>query len=176
MLVRLDKQQKEAVLAWIAEGLKSDEINKRAAKFKPPFDVSPRVITYYRKTRKIDINKLQGSAELEALNMGLALKAERVTKLQALAYKILDDLFQENGLWLDRIKSIGSGANVKEITYLEFKRAEVEAIRGLLNDIAREVGDRGDHIDSEPARSFDDITRAIHERATALPGIIRSHS
>ncbi|MDQ3007192.1 MAG: hypothetical protein M3R47_17640 [Chloroflexota bacterium] len=50
--MRLNKSQKEALLSWVAEGLKTDEINKRAGKFKPRFDVSTRIVAYYRKSRE----------------------------------------------------------------------------------------------------------------------------
>ena len=57
--MRLKKAQREALLSWIAEGLQTDEINKRAAKFKPRFNVSTRLVTHYRKTRGVKLDAIQ---------------------------------------------------------------------------------------------------------------------
>jgi hypothetical protein len=39
-------------------------------------------------------------------------------------------------------KGIGSQDNYERVEYEEFNKAEVESLRGVLDDIAREVGDR----------------------------------
>ncbi len=139
--MRLKKGQKEALLRWIAEGLQSDEINARAIEFLPPFSVSPPQVTYYRKTRDNDIKALVKAGEQEALSEGLALVGERVTKLKQLAALMERDLFG-GFLWLDQIKGIGSGDAAKLVEYEEFNKPEVDAYRGVLDDIAKEVGHR----------------------------------
>lgn len=126
--MRLNKAQREAVISWVAEGLQSDEINKRAAKFKPRFQVSPRVVTHYRKSRQVDITELTHSAEFDALRMGLSLKHERVAKLHILANTIFEDLTTSKNIWDKDHK---------------FNKQQVDSYRGLLDDIAQEIGDRG---------------------------------
>ena len=74
-----------AVLEWIAVGLRTDEINNRAASFDPPFSVTRQQVDHYRKTRKQDINAILSVSENNALTTGLSLKEERVKKLQELA-------------------------------------------------------------------------------------------
>lgn len=141
----LKKTQREALLQWIAEGLESDEINKRAAKFKPPFKVTRQNVSKYRKTRGVKLEQIQEEAETSALKTGLALKENRVATLQKLANRLLEDLFGEgenNRLWLTMVKGIGSHDNYERVEYQEFNRSEIESLRGLLDDIASEIGER----------------------------------
>ena len=139
--MRLKKTQKEAVLEWVAEGLQTDEINARASEFRPAFDVSRQQVDYYRKTRAQDIKAIKSVDELNALTTGLALKENRVSRLQQLAALMEKDLFG-GFLWTDEVKGVGSGDIAEIVDYEEFNKAEVDAYRGVLDDIAREVGDR----------------------------------
>ncbi len=139
--MRLKKEQKEAVIKWIAAGLRTDEINDLAADFDEPFNVSRRQVAYYRKTREIDVSALQKAGEEEALSEGLALKAERVRKLKQLAALMERDLFG-GFLWTEMVKGVGSGDIAQIVDYEEFNKAEVDAYRGVLDDIAKEVGAR----------------------------------
>jgi hypothetical protein len=139
--MRLRKAQKEALLSWIAEGLLSDECNERAAQFDPPFSVSRQQVDHYRETRKVDLAAISRAAQMDALTEGLALKEVRVAKLQQLAALMERDLFG-GFLWTDQVKSIGSGDAQQVVEYEEFNRAEVDAYRGVLDDIAKEVGGR----------------------------------
>jgi hypothetical protein len=139
--MRLKKGQKEAVLKWIAEGLLSDEINDRASEFIPPFSVSPSQVTYYRNTRAADIAALIKAGEQDALTEGLATRGERVKKLKSLAALLERDLFG-GFLWLEQVKGVGSGDIAQIVEYEEFNKGEVDAYRGVLDDIAKEVGDR----------------------------------
>lgn len=138
----LKKAQKEAVLTWIAEGLESDEINKRAARFKPSFQVSRRSVAHYRKTRGVKLEEIQNEGETSALKTGLALREERVRKLKLMAEKMLADLTEPEKWWLPQVKGIGRGDDYERVEYFEFNRSEVDALRGVLEDIAHELGDR----------------------------------
>lgn len=139
--MRLKKGQKEAVLKWIVEGLRSDEINERASSFVPPFSVSRGQVDYYRRTRRADIAALVQAGEQEALSEGLALVGERVKKLKQLAAVMERDLFG-GFLWLEQVKGVGSGDIAQIVDYEDFNAGEVAAYRGVLDDIAREMGDR----------------------------------
>lgn len=142
--MRLKKAQKEAVLKWIAEGLESGEINKRAKKFKPPFSVLRSQVDWYRKTRSVKLEEIQDAGEVDALKSGFALKENRVKALQTLADKMLEQLTREtdNRLWTTMVKGIGSGKDFERVEYEEFNKGEVESLRGVLDDIASEVGER----------------------------------
>ena len=129
------------MLRWVAEGLKSDEINQRAEVFDPPFFVSPRQVTYYRKSRKADLTAIIAIGETGALTEGLAKVDVRVTKLKQLAALMERDLFG-GFLWLDQVKGVGSGDIAELVYYEEFNKAEVDSYRGVLDDIAKEVGGR----------------------------------
>jgi hypothetical protein len=140
--MRLKKAQKEVLLTWIAEGLKTDEINTRAAKFKPRFRVSTRIVAYYRKRRGVKLDEIQEAGETSSLKTGLAIRENRVAKLQLLADTMLADLLDNSRLWLPQVKGIGSHDNYERVEYEEFNKAEVDAVRGVLDDIAAEVGER----------------------------------
>lgn len=139
--MRLKKSQKEKLLEWISEGLQTDEINARAADFDSPFDVSRQQVDWYRSTREKSIAAMAAAGEHDALTAGLALKSNRVQKLQQLAALMEQDIFG-GFLWTDQVKMIGSGPFSKEVDYEEFNTAEVTQYRGVLDDIAKEVGDR----------------------------------
>lgn len=143
--MRLKKAQREALIEWIAAGLRSNEINDRAGEFDPPFAVSRRTVTHYRSTRKIDIDRIIAEGEDDALTAGLALRSERVKKLKALALRLERDLFGDPGqdyIWTNQVKGVGSGLAAEVVEYEEFNSAEIAQYRAILDDIAREVGDR----------------------------------
>lgn len=139
--MRLKKAQKEAVLAWVAEGLESDEINERAAKFQPPFSVLRSQVAHYRASRAVELVAMTRSGEYAALSEGLALREERVGRLQKLAALMEKDLFG-GFLWLDDVKTVGGGPLAEIVDFEKFNAAEIDAYRGILDDIAKEVGQR----------------------------------
>ena len=144
--MRLKKSQKEAVLKWIAEGLQTDEINTRASEFNPPFNVFRQQVDYYRDTREQDIKAIRAISEKSALVEGYALKEHRVYKLSILAALMERDLLG-GFLWTDDVKGVGSG-NAAEVVDIElFNSAEVVQYRGVLDDIAKETGGRGQKLD-----------------------------
>ena len=139
--MRLKKSQKEALLSWIAEGLQTDEINARAEQFTPRFVVSTQLVDHYRQSRRIDLETIRHAGELAALTDGLAKTEVRVQKLQQLAALMEHDLLG-GFLWTDQVKSVGNGPFAQIVEYEEFNGSEVAAYRGVLDDIAREVGGR----------------------------------
>lgn len=140
--MKLNKKQRTQLLVWIAEGLETGEINKRAAKFKPPFQVTRQQVDHYRKTRDVKLDEIKAQDETSALKTGLSLKENRVKLLHDLAELLGKDIFEKNLLWLDQAKGIGSGENYERIDYQEFNTAEIAQLRGVLDDIASEVGER----------------------------------
>jgi hypothetical protein len=152
---RLQKKQREALIGWISEGLETDEINKHSAKFKPKFKVSRSLVEHYRRSRNVDIKKIILSGQLKALKEGLAQKAARVRLLQEMADKMMDDLLVGKLLWTDQVKGIGGQENYERIDYKEFNTGEVQQLRGVLDDIAKELGDRGPDVYVENNNFFD---------------------
>ena len=139
--MRPTKAQKEKLLDWVAEGLESGEINKRAEAFDPPFKVKRQQVDYYRRTRKVKIKDIAEKGELDALTSGLSKKEVRVERLHQLAALMEEDLLG-GSLWLDQVKMIGSGDMQERVEYEEFNSAEVMQYRGILDDIAKELGHR----------------------------------
>jgi hypothetical protein len=140
-MMKLNKKQKEKVLAWVGEGLQSDEMNARAARCRPPFSVSRQQVDFYRDSRGVALDELREASESDALRTGLALKEKRVEALNELAERLKTDLLG-GLLWLKREKALGSGALTKFVTEKHFNHAEINALRALLDDIAKEVGER----------------------------------
>lgn len=139
--MRLKLRQRRALLKWVAEGLSSSEINAEADKFDPPFSVSRQQVDYYRRTRQIDLDAISHITEQNALIEGYALKEHRVYKLATLAALLERDLFG-GLLWLEDVKGVGSGVVAQVVDFEEFNKAEVDAYRGVLDDIAKETGGR----------------------------------
>ena len=160
--MRLKKAQKNALQEWVAAGLETGEINSKAAEFEPPFSVSRTQVDYYRKTRGIKLGELMESGDYDALKTGLALKAERVKKLAQLAGLMEKDLFG-GVLWTDDVKMIGSGFNQERVEFEEFNAAEVQQYRGVLDDIAKEVGERAQKTEVTGKGGGDVILRVIYE-------------
>jgi hypothetical protein len=79
--------------------------------------------------------------EKNALTTGLALKENRVADLQKLAQLLKKDLFG-GFLWTEETKGIGSGEAAEIIDYDVFNAGEIAAFRGVLDDIAKEMGGR----------------------------------
>lgn len=140
--MRLKKKQRLYLLELVAEGLQTNEINERAEVFDPPFVVTRQLVDDYRKRYAPQLAEIVEREKLDALTTGLATRAERVKKLQQLAAAMEHDLFDNGLLWTSVPKTIGSGKTAKMIEIEEFNAAEVSAYRGVLEDIAREVGDR----------------------------------
>ena len=141
--MKLIKAQKEKLLSMVAEGLLSDEINARAGEFDPPFHVSRQQVDYYRKRYHDQINVLRVAYENRALNEGLANKAVRIRALKRLAAKMEDDLFGKELVWLTNAKTVAQD----QYDYEEFNRAEIDAYRAVLDDIAKELGGRVNKIE-----------------------------
>ena len=160
---RLRKKQKEALLSWIAEGLESGEINARAAQFKPPFTVTRQNVDRYRKTRAIDLETISKVTETNALTVGYAVKEYRVLKLSQLAELLERDLFG-GFLWTEQVKGVGAGAAAEVVDYDEFNKAEVDAYRGVLEDLAAETGGRIKKIEATGKDGKDLIPPADNEK------------
>lgn len=136
------EKQHEAMVKWIAQGLTGRQINHAAANFSPPFKPTEPQLAYWRKKFKVDITSLRRELEQNALYEGLALRSNRLEKLYKLATVMEDDLFQNGKLWLSKVKGIGSGNYFERVVEEEFNESELRQLRGIYDDIAREVGGR----------------------------------
>lgn len=133
----------------------------------------------YRDRRALDLESIRRAGEHDALTTGLALKAERVKRLQQLAALMERDLFG-GFLWLDQVKMIGSGDSATEVDYEEFNTAEVQQYRATLDDIAKEVGDRrANTVNTNVQIDWDkvppDIRDAFIDGKISLDDVLRKH-
>ena len=51
-------------------------------------------------------------------------------------------MFDDNLTWLEDKKGVGSGAVAEIYDFLRFNKAEIDAYRDVLDDIAKELGGR----------------------------------
>jgi len=148
---RLSAAQRIFLCSLLADGLNVAEVNKAAARCKPPFQVSDSTATHWRQKMAIKHKKIAEQQELQGWSDGLAKKEERIKMLKKLAERLARDLFhndpKEEKIWLDNIKGLGSGPQFQTFRYKDFNHAEVKELRGLLDDIAKEQGTRSTKID-----------------------------
>lgn len=133
--------QQFLVIQWLAEGLTTKEMNERSATAKPPFTITSQEAYYYRVTRQIDVEAARLQRESEALNSGFAVRENRIIAINKLATKLYAELTDETNskLWTDMAKMLGPG---QTYNYVEFNKAEIDALRGLWDDMALETGGR----------------------------------
>ncbi len=101
------------------------------------------------------MKQIEAEAEAGALKKGFALRENRVAALDELTMTLLADL--KGNLWLTRAKALGSGEMTTIVDYEEFNRAEIETVRGVLDDLAKETGGRGYKL-SSPTEGEDGLT------------------
>lgn len=116
--------------------------------------MSRQQVDYYRKSTEIDIAAMRRAGREEALTEGLALVAERVCRLKQLAALMEQDLFG-GLLWTTEVKGVGSGEIAEIVEFEEFNAGEVVQYRGVLDDIAKELGGR---VQKTENRNTEDIT------------------
>lgn len=78
----------------------------------------------------------------EIMETGVALTHERVDVLKEMVGHLLEDLRDPEKRWLKDVKGIGWGDKWAQVDIERFNAAELEQLRGLLDDIAKETGGR----------------------------------
>lgn len=89
-----------------------------------------------------DVQAALAARRRAVLETGLALDHERVDALKRLAARLLDELGAQDRLWVRDTKWVGPGDVGERVDVERFNGSEVEQLRGLLDDIAREKGER----------------------------------
>ena len=141
---KLNQTQKNLILQWIIEGLSDQQIVNRA-KEQNHFELTVQGINYYRNRNKKGIAK-QTEKILEkktdsALRKGLAIRENRVNDLQFIRDKLMDEL-NKNGLWIDESKTILTQNYETTETKKTFNAPLIRELRGVLDDAAKEMGER----------------------------------
>lgn len=121
---RLTSGQRAQLLEWLAADYDVRMIRGWFASRGWP-SLSDQVIAYYRKSRDVGIQTVRARRNSEALMSGLALKEERVIRLKKLADEI------EMTMWYK-----------DDDGKMQLSNSKVHLWRGVLSDIAAEMGDR----------------------------------
>jgi len=139
---KLNVDQKNLILQWILEGLSDQQIMKRA-KEQNHFELTKQGINYYRQTKAAGkkAKKILEKKTDSALRKGLAIRENRVNDLQFIRDKLMDEL-NTNGLWIDESKTILTQNYETTETKKTFNAPLIRELRGVLDDAAKEMGER----------------------------------
>jgi len=77
-----------------------------------------------------------------AATTGYAVWQKRVWDLNRLAETLFDDLQKSTRRWVTDVKTVGSGDDLERIEVERFNAPLMKEFRGLLDDLAREMGER----------------------------------
>lgn len=137
----LSKEQKQLVKAWVAAGLKDQEIIHRAKEQIPPFHISQQNISknYRKHTERRVRDLISQEKEDSVLRSGLALKENRIRELEKM-YHIAMEQKDRSG-----------------------NKGNISQARGCLDDIAKELGERKQVVDVTAEARVRDII-AIRNR------------
>lgn len=138
----LSLEESAQLLEWVASGKNTREIKALAANCEKPFPVESKQIGYLRDHYGINLTSRRRELEKEAMETGLSLRSNRLQALHDLARLLEDDIHRKDKLWLRRVKGIGSGSYYERVIEEEFNEAELRQLRGIYEDIAKEVGQR----------------------------------
>ena len=144
--MRLTNDQKLLIQEWVAAGKNNREIIRLAAEHDPPFEVKGANISKnFRKPVKEQVKEVRRQQTVEAVTTGLAVKDERIRMLDDTAKYLYDTL--------KRIPD--SRANLLP--------GYVNAMRGCLDDIAKELGQRNNKVDINANVRVKDIVAIVEK-------------
>ena len=137
----LTKEQKSLVKAWVAAGLKDQEIIRRASEQVPPFRVTHQNISknYRKHTERRVRDLISQEKEDSVLRSGLALKENRIRELEKMFY-----------IALEQKDRAGNRGNISQA-------------RGCLDDIAKEMGERREKVDVDANIHMRDIVAIMNK-------------
>lgn len=142
--MRLTNDQKLLIQEWIAAGHSNREIIRLAAEHDPPFVVKGANISKnFRKPVAEKVREIREEKSDEAIRSGLEAKEERIRLLE----KTAQYLFER----IDKIP----------LLQMQSVPAYVNAMRGCLDDIAKELGQRNSKIDVNANVRVRDIVKIV---------------
>lgn len=132
------------ILQGVADWSPLKDINALLAQTVPCIQISSSILTYYRKTLNPKIDEINRERQTKYLTMGLARKEARIEVLVKLADKMVQDIHDPalKRMWVKRIRGLGQGKAMQLIEEEEFNSPELIQLRGVLEDIAKEMGHR----------------------------------
>lgn len=141
--MRLTNDQKLLIQEWVAAGKTNREIIRLAAEQTPPFEIKGSTISkVYRKQVSAKVEQIREEQEEDALRKGLAVREERIAMLE----KTAEYLF----------------GMIQRIPAMQLP-GTVNAMRGCLDDIAKELGQRNSKIDLNANLRVRDIVKIVEK-------------
>ena len=128
------------IRAWCVEGKSSREIVE-LLKAELRISVTPQAVQGYIRRHRAEIDALVGRVVEAVEEVTIKDKSERIRRLAGL-YDRMDEIVTTRGLLAREPKVIGSGRDAYEVEVERFDAALVRELRGVLGDVADELGDR----------------------------------
>lgn len=151
---KLTQKQRAALTVWVAEGLRLPEINERGAQFDPPFNVEWLQLKHARTRAGKRFSELREDFEKEALAEGLARKAIRIREIVALYNQHMALIKARGKEMTGEVAGGDTGLMARDYKGKDADRAVykydaplIKEMRGLLDDIAKELGERKNNVD-----------------------------
>ena len=128
--MRLTNDQKLLIQGWVAAGKSNREIIRLAAEHEPPFRINGANISKtFRKPVREKVERIREKKEEDVLRTGLAVKEERIRMLEETAQYLFSEIKQIPPAKANLVPGYVTG------------------MRGCLDDIAKELGQRSNKID-----------------------------
>ena len=141
--MRLTNEQRLLIEEWVAAGKTNQQIIRLAAEYDPPFEVkSANISKTFRKGSEKKEAVILEERSAEAVSAGLAEKEARIRMLQETAEYMYN--------WMKRVPP----DKMPQI---------VNAMRGCLDDIAKELGQRSSKVDVNANVRVKDITAIVRK-------------
>lgn len=151
-MLELTDGQRAFVRTHIASGVhKYSPMRALCLAHDPPFDISYPQFKRIRFAAGVKIAKLREEGAETALKKGLALKAARVAKLKALVTRHLNLMEDRAEEMEEEVAGGDTGLMTRDykdgLPVYKYDAAFIRELRGLFDDIAKEVGDRQQKMD-----------------------------
>ena len=144
--MRLTDDQKLLIQEWVAAGHSNREIIRLAAEYDPPFAVKGANISKnFRKPVAEKVREIREEKSDDAIRSGLATKEERIRMLEKTAQYLFERI---DKIPLMQLQTVPSYAN---------------AMRGCLDDIAKELGQRNTKVDVNANVRVRDIVKIVEK-------------
>lgn len=141
--MRLTNDQRLLIEEWVAAGKTNQQIIRLAAEHDPPFTVkSANISKTFRKTAEKKEAVVREVQTIEAISNGLAEKDARIRKLEKTAEYLFD--------------------MIPRVALMQLPSV-VNSMRGCLDDIAKELGQRSSKVDVNANVRVKDITAIVRK-------------
>ncbi len=144
---KLTSAQRRQMLEWIVEGLSIVEMRDRASQLDEPFEVTRGQVVHARKSMRAKWSAKWAEQEKALLEDGFARKAVRIRQITEMYERHLQLIAaRAEAPQLQDVPGGRTGLLTQDVKQgkivFKYDRAVISEMRGLLDDIAREKGER----------------------------------